>query len=58
MLVLQTLGTAAYLAFVLRVWRVSRAARLEVTALGGGFTPYVEDGLAAIDAYLSESSPP
>ena len=75
MLLLQTALTAAYVAFVVRVWRVSRRRAAGAAAagsagllpaadcppesavgwppLGTEFGPYVDEGMAALDAYLS-----
>ena len=67
MLLAQALVTAVYLVFVVRVWTVSRQLRAQAAATGAAvalvveeerLTPYVEDGLAALDAYLSEGYAP
>ena len=70
MLLVQTLFTIAYLVLVGRVWAMGRSggsAPLQLPAadrapesavgwppLDEGFDPYVDEGIAALDAYLSE----
>jgi len=73
-LLLQTALTASYVAFVVRVWRMSRRRAAGSVAAGASLLPaadcppesavgwpplgtefglYVDEGMAALDAYLS-----